>query len=300
MFGISTHNWNHPSKWKGTKTGRAYGAVASYGMSEAALAGIDKMKGKDYHLPDVAGTLGEIGGYFGMGNPGQMGPNPNDFKMGSSATDKYGAIGAGYADRQVDPATEAMLMAQANGTAPSAAQLQMQESLRRNQAMAMGLAGSNANVSPALAQRQAMQAQAQMGMQTAQQTAQMRAQEQAHGQEMLANYQLNQQNQNDQMIRYFQSLGYSIDEAQLKAKMALSGAQMQSAGATADRNTQLLGTALSVGGTVLGGMYGGPMGAAAGGAAGKMVAGGLSGGGGGASYVQNPAVDSSGGFTGEV
>lgn len=71
---------------------------------------------------------------------------------------------------------------------------------------------------------------------------------------------------NDQMAyNYLQQL-YGIDETELRARLAMEG---KDAGQSTGR--QLLGGALVAGGTILGGIYGGPAGAAAGGSAGAAI-----------------------------
>lgn len=169
-----------------------------------------------------------------------QGFTPSSFQLGNQYQQQYG-LGGGMADqyqnRQINPELQAMLFAQANGSAPSAAQIQMQEGLRRGQAQALGSAFSNQNVAPAMAMRQALMAQNQMGLQTNSQMAALRAQEQAAGQQALSSYLLNQQAQNDNMVRYFQSLGYTADEAQMKANMALEG--MKFGAFEGDQNRQM-------------------------------------------------------------
>jgi hypothetical protein len=71
------------------------------------------------------------------------------------------------------------LQARANGQAPSAAELQMRAGLDQATQQAQAMAASARGVSPALAQRYAMQNQAQMAQANNQQTGILRAQEQA-------------------------------------------------------------------------------------------------------------------------
>lgn len=287
MFGVSTKNWNHPTKWKESDTGRAYAGVASYGLSEAGTAAWEKAHGQKWGGPDAfKGAMSDVGGALGLG--GTPGPKAGNFHLGNAGEQQFGAVADTYANRQIDPAVQQMLLAQANGSAPSAAQIQMEDSLRRNQAMAHGLAYSNANISPAQAQRMAMQSQSQMGLQSQAQFGAMRAQEQAQGQQMLANYQLNQQSQNDQMVQYFHSLGFSRDEAVLKAQMAMAGMAQQNNQANQDWKHQLLATGLTVGGGVAGAYFGGPVGGAVGAQAGGAIANQVS------PQQPQPGLDSSG------
>lgn len=188
--------------------------------------------------------------------------SPAAFQMGTQNIQQYGGQAQQMYGR--DPALNDMLMAQAMGTAPSAAEIQMQDALRRNQAASMGLAASQRGVAPGLALRQAQQSNAQMGMQTSVQAAALRAQEQQAGRAML----LQQQAQNDQMVRYFTSLGYSLDEAKLKAAMALQSAQynayeanqnrqLTAAGAKAGYEADKQAAATAGAGAIFGGIFGG-------------------------------------------
>lgn len=151
------------------------------------------------------------------------------FVTPEAATQQYGMQGVAgtYADRRTDPALQHMLERQARGTAPSAAQIQMEDALRRQQAQAMGMAASDPNVAPALAQRQAMMAANQAGLQTQSQMAALRADEQARAQQALSQYLFQQQGANDQMVQFFMNQGLSRDQAQLQANMALQQMQFQ-------------------------------------------------------------------------
>lgn len=142
------------------------------------------------------------------------------------------------------------LAAQAEGRGvPSLAEMQMRQgqdqNLRNSMAMAASQRGSGA---PGMAMRQAQEQQAITSQQTAANAGQLRAQEQMAAQQQLAalsgqvrgqdiglagqqaglnqqtaltNQQtmMQQQQQNDQMVQYYQSLGYSMDEANRAAAM---------------------------------------------------------------------------------
>lgn len=88
------------------------------------------------------------------------------------------------AQQQQDFANQ--LKAQAAGTGgPSAAEQQMKNAMNQNANNAYGVAASQRGVNPALAMRNAVQANDQAGLQAAGQTAAMRAQEQLNAQQQL-------------------------------------------------------------------------------------------------------------------
>src|SRR3990167_1127762 len=127
------------------------------------------------------------------------------------------AMGAEAQNREINPEVYAMLLEAAQGKTPSAAQLQMMAGLQRNQASMQSMAASNPNISPAMAQRMAMNAGSQMGLETNQQMAALRAQEMAQAQGQLAGYTLQQQALNDAMTQMYMQRGDSRAEAELKA-----------------------------------------------------------------------------------
>lgn len=141
--------------------------------------------------------------------------------------------------RKIDPLAYAMLLAQANGTAPSAAQLQLQAGLDRQQMMAQSLAASNPNISPALAQRLAGQQMADMTTQTNQQAAILRAQEQAQAQQAFAEYGLKQQSINDAMAQFYMQQGFSRDEAEMLAAKDAAAAELAARQAQAEQANQV-------------------------------------------------------------
>lgn len=210
-----------------------------------------------------------VGGVLGDGPS----VDPAAFQLSNQYTNQYG-LGGGMADqynnRQINPEMQNMLMAAANGSVPSAAQIQMQQGLQSAQAQAGGMATANANLNPMLGQRMGMQAQSNIALQGIGQMSALRANEQNAARGQAAQWLMQQRQQNDQMVQYFQSLGYSMDEAQMKANMALA---QTNAGMQQQQNAALM----SMGGTVIGGLVGGPVGAVAG----HAIGGGMGGGGGG-------------------
>ncbi len=146
-----------------------------------------------------------------------------------------------------------MMFRRARGEAPSAAEIQLQESLRRQQAGAMALAAGAGGVSPALAQRMAQRERTRLGLETAQQAAAVRAQEQARAEEALGgllggmrgmDIQLQQMGQN--LIQNYMAMGMSLEEANRRAQIELEQVR---AGAVANQQQQraaLLGAAGTV------------------------------------------------------
>ena len=149
----------------------------------------------------VGGIAGGALGFFGGDDapktvdPYQFDPSQWQFQA-TAAGDQYRQQAAQYTNRY-DPAMLAMF----------------NQGVDRNQAAAMSSAISNQNLPPALAERLALDAQNKLGLQS---------------QAQLSAMEIQQQQNNDQMVRYFMSLGYNMDEAQLKANMMLQQSQAQS------------------------------------------------------------------------
>lgn len=155
------------------------------------------------------------------------------------------------------------LLARAQGKGgPSPAELQMQAALQQQAAQAQGLAAAQRGISPALAARQAQQAMAMAGQQTAQQQAQLRAQE-ALGAEQLAQQGLQSQR------------GGRMSYEQLRAQGSLGQEQMKQQAAE-DQINRLTKTLTGISQTAASyvGMGGGGASAGGGGGAGaaKMLA----------------------------
>lgn len=127
------------------------------------------------------------------------------------------------------------LQSQANGTGgPSAAQQLMQNAMDQNAANSYSMAASQRGTNPMLAMRNAAQANAQAGLQSAGQTAAMRAQEQLNAQQMLGS-----------QLHNMSSAGASY------ANMNLQG-QMNNANNNGKTGGGILGAIGSVGGKLLG------------------------------------------------
>lgn len=205
-------------------------------------------------------------------DPGQTAIDSGAYQMGSQFTDQYGNVAAGQAGRsaaQMDTTQSGqmrsgqqdlldMLSASARGEGPSVAEMQLQQGQARNVAAGQAMAASQAGVNPALAQRNAMQGVGQSNMATNQQAAMLRAQEMersraAYGQQLGAvrgqdmsieqqnlQAQIQQQQMNDDMVKFYEDQGLSRDQAELAAaqeqqrlqnekdKLALEAAKLES------------------------------------------------------------------------
>jgi hypothetical protein len=142
----------------------------------------------------------------------------------------------------------AMLRARAMGEAPSAAELQMQEALRRQQASAQAMAAGAGGVSPALAQRLAQRQMTQAGLETSAQAAALRAQEQAGAEQALAgvlggvraqDIQLQQMGQ-ERMQAYLQ-MGMDLAEAERRARVDIEAARAEAAAGSQQARASMLG-----------------------------------------------------------
>jgi hypothetical protein len=138
------------------------------------------------------------------------------------------------------------LQARANGTGgPSLAERMLNQQTNKNAANQAGAMASGAAraMNPALAARMASSAGAAAQQESAGQGATLRAQEQQQAQGLLGSVlasargqSQSQQAQNDEMVRFYTSLGYSEEAAQNQAKQALEGLEAQNAQAMAGIN----------------------------------------------------------------
>lgn len=136
----------------------------------------------------------------------------------------YQAGAEAFAPTEEEKQLTQALLARAQGKGgPSPAELQMQAALQQQAAQASGMAAAQRGISPALAARQAQQAMAMAGQQTAQQQAQLRAQE-ALGAEQLAQQGLQSQR------------GGRMSYEQLRTQGSLGQEQMMQEGAESQMN----------------------------------------------------------------
>jgi hypothetical protein len=145
--------------------------------------------------------------------------------------------------RQFQDSLVAQLQSQANGQAPSIAKAALQQQTNRNISQAAGLQASARGVNPALAARQVGNEAAAMNQEAAGQGAIAQLQERENAQAMLGSElgnvrqqnltadQMAQQQQarNDELVKFYTSLGYSQDQASFAAKQALQGLEVQNA-----------------------------------------------------------------------
>lgn len=199
--------------------------------------------------------------------------DPTAYELGTAGRDLYGQMANTYAARSYVPEAGAgqamgmlgtaagsatadqraalgMLRTAAEGGAPSAAEIQMQQGLQQQQAQLVGALSANPNMAPGLAAYLGAQQNTALSQNTLAQTAMLRAQEQEAARQaymsgasqvdaqriqgasayadtavdyagMLAQYQQQTQADNDAMVRYFTSLGMNEDEANRRVRMAL-------------------------------------------------------------------------------
>lgn len=162
-----------------------------------------------------------------------------------------------WQDRGAQDALTMQLQAQAAGTAPSAAQMQLQQGGEQAMRQAMSLAASQRGRGGAAAQRAGMQAGQASMLQANQQAAQMRAAEQAAGQQALgqhlagmrgqeiglattgAQMQQQQQAQNDAMVMNLMRQGLSEDQARAQVEQASQQMNLQAQMQQAQLNDQM-------------------------------------------------------------
>jgi len=181
------------------------------------------------------------------------GANPRAFLQRGYSGPQIGAGQQGDTRAQ-QQAMLASLQSRAAGTAPSAAEMQLQQGLEAQQRQALSAAAGARGANPALALKMAQEQQTAAGLGVNQQAAQLRAQEQAQaesqlagalsgirGQDIAAREQdialrgqdidsdMRQQQLNQQMTEYYESLGLSREEAALQARIRLQELNQESA-----------------------------------------------------------------------
>lgn len=136
----------------------------------------------------IAGTMmggSVLGGLYGQGGVLGMlhgtGSNSGVLGMGQYHSDAFNADPTAFAPDANESAFIKALQGQAYGTAPSAAQLQMQQGISQATNQAQAMAASQRGINPALAARLAAQSQASLAQQGNAQTGILRAQEQQQG-----------------------------------------------------------------------------------------------------------------------
>lgn len=165
----------------------------------------------------------------------RKGPTGANYRTFADTASERGNIGVNQEFRNEQSGLMAMLQARAAGTAPSAAEMQMQQGLEQNVASARSLAVSQQGVSPGMALRSAQEAASNANAANQQQTSILRAQEQAQAQSQYgealsgarqqdmaaANFKFQQQQQRDQIVEMHMQRGLSVDQAEQQAQMQL-------------------------------------------------------------------------------
>lgn len=229
----------------GLKQGSRNGVV---GLGERSFAGGRRTKTGDF----LSKTFDPAGIFAG----GVYAQNPNfdaslGLGLGGNQLDQMGMDAQG---RRIDPAVYDMLLAQAQGRAPSVAEMQLGTGLEMQQRQALSMMKSNPNVSPEMAQRMANDQMATNSQVTNQQAAMLRAQEMSQAQGQLAGFTLQQQAMNDAMTQFYMQQGFSRAEAELKARQELSKQQLEAQTANMQSEYQQRGAAAGVAGGIIGGM----------------------------------------------
>jgi hypothetical protein len=202
-----------------------------------------------------------LGAAFGVGQPevdtGAFNyPGASGFQQQAAsgytgARSNYGtAFGQQQEARGQSQEALSMLQAQAAGTAPSAAQLQMQSGLSQALRNQNALAASQVSMNPALAYRTAAEQGRLLQTDTLQQMAALRADEQARAQLAFAQGTQGQRSQDLQaqemaqgLMQYYLSTGMSIAEAQMQAQMQLEAMRQGQFATKAQAGAAILGGA---------------------------------------------------------
>lgn len=203
-------------------------------------------------------SIGNIGGGL-LGNLTGTGSNSGIMGTGQYRSDMYNADPNAFAPDANEQGFIKALQGQAYGTAPSAAQLQMQQGINQATGQAQALAASQRGINPALAARLAAQSQASLAQQGNAQAGILRAQEQQQGLGMLGG-EMQSVRQGRENYQGLQSQNYNQNN------MANERGYESAAGHRADAMGGLMN---SFGGSMMGGGGGG------GGMGGMMAHGGI-------------------------
>jgi hypothetical protein len=197
--------------------------------------------------------------------------DPSTYALGTQGADQYSPLAEAAQQRRgptFSPELMRMLTVAAEGSAPSAAQLQGQQQLDtilKNQLAARGAdRGGRTGASARLLNESATAAR----LGSSAEAAQLRASEMAQARGLLSQVQgqqmssdLSQAELNDAMTKYYMTQGYTLDEANRQAQITAANLQATIGLTERGHNTEALGAGLSAGGALVSGV-------------GKMVAGG--------------------------
>lgn len=186
--------------------------------------------GKDFWLGEDAGPKYKAPAYDTAGAT-ELGERAGRQGKEWGSRMRQEAEGSGYWGDQQRAFGETLLGA-AEGTAPSAAELQMRAGLDQATAQGSALSRSMPGLSPAMAMRAAQQAQQGNAMQTVQQTGVLRADEQARAREAYSQFMGRAQ----QLKQQYLSMGMNAEQAALAAQMEMER-QRQQAWATQQQAT---------------------------------------------------------------
>lgn len=196
---------------------------------------------------------GILGGSRRVGDPYQMNqeafniPGYSNWQgqLGQGAADATGRnslnMGDANASRNAQSALMQQLQQQARGEGPSVAQAQLRQASEENMSNAAAMAASGRGPGAGGAAYQAANQQANIGQKMAGDSAMLRMQEQQQAQGQLANLSgqmrgqdlstqtigLQQQAQNDDLVKFYVQSGLSLDQAQQQAKQSLEESRMK-------------------------------------------------------------------------
>lgn len=150
------------------------------------------------------------------------------------------------------------LQTAASGQGPSIADPVLKQGSDRAVANAMALAATSRGVNPALAQRMAMQNAAQAEQGVAGQAGMIRVQEAQNAQGLLSgtlqgarSADLEAQRQKDELVKSYEAMGLSADQAELQANLQAQGINAGVAEKNSENTTKMIGGGLQGLGSVL-------------------------------------------------
>lgn len=251
------------------QSGKPTHTVMKHSLAKALIeSGMEHFSG--------GGIMGAIGGILGMGKSDYNGgPAQNIYKQNftpqiAGLQDQENAV---YNQQQ---ALANALLAQSQGQGPNPVQAQLAQNTGQNMAGQAALMASQrgASANPAAIARLAAMQGANMQQQATGQAATLGAQQQLAAQQALQQ----QQNNIGGLALNREQLQQQSLAQQNSAVNQGNATNAQVASQNASSKNQMLGSLLQAGGTIVGGIYGGPAGAALGNAAGSAIGGALEGG----------------------
>jgi hypothetical protein len=194
-----------------------------------------------FGAPDVNGSAFNIPGYEGLKKKADTGYR-------SAGMDYRNAQGQQQETRGQQQDMLQMLQASANGTGPSAAQLQMQSGLAQALRNQNAMAASQSSMNPALAYRMAAEQGRVLQNDVTANMGALRAQEQATAQGLYAQatqgargQDLQSQEMAQMLVQFYLESGMNLAQAQAQARMQLEGVKQQQYAAQAQAGASILG-----------------------------------------------------------